>query len=162
MSIIHAPSILPPPADRSAELARENQRLRSEVDDLREQLRLSNLANERDAAANAEVRRILQPLYSSLQYLFEQIETTGVGVNTGRPTPPQNSAVWDSWKQRMGANSAAAKIIDMLMLHGELTQAQMRIHLGTNRMQTVYDACSKLNKAQLLNKNGDKFSLKQI
>jgi hypothetical protein len=48
------------------------------------------------------------------------------------------------------------------MIHGELTHTQLRIHIGTSRMQTVYDAVSKLNKAALLNKNGDKFSLKEL
>ena len=35
-------------------------------------------------------------------------------------------------------------------------------HLGTNRMQTVYDAVSKLNKAGIINKNGGKISLKEL
>jgi hypothetical protein len=83
-------------------------------------------------------------------------------ASTAVPVTAKSSAAWDSWKQKMGPNSAAAKIIDILMVHGKLNNTQIRIHLGTSRMQTVYDAISKLNKASLLNKNGDEFSLKEL
>ena len=109
----------------------------------------------------SELRAILTPLYQGIGKILGEIRVMGVAESTVSSSP-RNSAVWDSWKQKMGPNSAAATIIDLLMLHGELTQEQMRIHIGTKRMQTVYDACSKLNKAQLVNKNGDKFSLKEL
>ena len=73
----------------------------------------------------------------------------------------RSSAVWEDWKKKLGA-TAASKIIDILLLHGQLDQTQIRIHLGTSRMQTVYDAVSKLNKAGIINKNGGKISLKEL
>ena len=115
----------------------------------------------------AELRTVLTPLYQGLQHIFGEIDATGVdeshGSSASSPaSSSRTSAAWESWKQKLGANSAAAKIIDILMVHGELTHTQLRIHIGTSRMQTVYDAVSKLNKAALLNKNGDKFSLKEL
>lgn len=141
---------------------------------LRTQLRESETARlTEQGRANAieagvrELRDSLAPLYRALRQMFGEIEAMGVGSTQGTQgapvaTNPRSSAAWDSWKQKLGANSAAARIIDFLMVHGELTHTQIRIHLGTNRMQTVYDAVSKLNRAGLLNKNGDKFSLKEL
>jgi hypothetical protein len=116
----------------------------------------------------AELRSILSPLYRALGMVFGQIEVMGVSETAANGpaasviSSPRATAAWESWKQKLGPNSAAAKIIDILMIHGELTHTQLRIHIGTSRMQTVYDAVSKLNKAALLNKNGDKFSLKEL
>ncbi len=115
-------------------------------------------------AGVSDLRKSLAPLYQALQRVFGDIDAMGVAesVSSSSAMGPRASAAWDSWKQKLGPNSAAAKIIDILMLHGELTHTQLRIHIGTSRMQTVYDAVSKLNKAALLNKNGDKFSLKEL
>lgn len=138
---------------------------------LRAQLRESETARlTEQGRANAieagvrELRGALNPLYQALRHVFGEMEAMGVsgGVAAGQAASPRSSVVWDSWKQKLGGNSAAARIIDFLMVHGELNHTQIRIHLGTNRMQTVYDAVSKLNRAGLLNKNGDKFSLKEL
>ena len=139
---------------------------------LRTQLRESETARLTEQGwANAieagvrELRGALNPLYRALRQVFGEIESMGVTEASGgnaAPQSPRASAAWDSWKQKMGANSAAAKIIDILKVHGKLNNTQIRIHLGTSRMQTVYDAISKLNKASLLNKNGDEFSLKDL
>lgn len=131
---------------------------------LKEQLRQAReeLAAERAKDSGIEegvsqLRATLLPLKQGLDRIFGILPET---TNTSSMVKP--SAAWDSWKQRMGPNSAASKIIDLLMLHRELTHDQIRIQIGTNRMQTVYDAVSKLNKASLLVKNGDKFSLKEL
>ena len=135
---------------------------------LREQLRRANedLLTERRKNAGVEagvgeLRQTLSPIYHAFQQVFGMIEDIGIGEVAATGTTKSNAA-WDSWKQKLGSNSAAAKIIEILMVHGELTHTQLRIHIGTSRMQTVYDAVSKLNKAALLNKNGDKFSLKEL
>lgn len=112
-----------------------------------------------------KLRQVLTPLHQAIGMVFGEIDAMGVSGAAGEsPAPvsadPSKSAAWDSWKQKMGG--AARTIIDLLMLHGQLTQEQMRIHIGTKRMQTVYDATSKLNKAGLVVKTGDKFSLKEL
>lgn len=108
----------------------------------------------------ANLRRQLQPLYSALQQVFGEIEGMDLEESPAVTRTPQKSAVWDDWKSKLGG--AAAKIIDILHLHGELTQDQLRIHVGTSRMQTIYDAVSRLNKAGIINKNGGKISLKEL
>jgi hypothetical protein len=99
--------------------------------------------------------------------VFGEIDAMGVpeptesgAASQSAPRASAASAAWDSWKQKMGG--AAAQIIDILMVHGQLNHEQLRIHVGTSRKQTIYDAVSKLNKAGLLVKNGDRFSLKEL
>ena len=140
------------------ELYQRNQQLADAEDALRQE-RLKSAAMEQGVA---ELRTVLTPLYQGLCHIFGEIDRMGVESSSPGGAAPKSSAAWDSWKQKLGPNSAAAKIIDILMIHGELTHTQLRIHIGTSRMQTVYDAVSKLNKAALLNKNGDKFSLKEL
>ena len=164
-------SILGPLRPQSPDPERRRRELEAEVDDLHNQLddKDAELRRERQKMAAvergvAELRTVLNPLYQALQHIYGEIDAMGVGesVSTAAAPTVRASAAWESWKQKLGPNSAAAKIIDILMLHGELTHTQLRIHIGTSRMQTVYDAVSKLNKAALLNKNGDKFSLKEL
>jgi hypothetical protein len=141
----------------------ERNRQFSEVEEALRQERQKTASVERGVD---ELRTVLNPLYQALQHIYGEIGAMGVNgaASTVASSAPNGraSAAWESWKQKLGANSAAAKIIDILMIHGELTHTQLRIHIGTSRMQTVYDAVSKLNKAALLNKNGDKFSLKEL
>jgi transcription initiation factor IIE alpha subunit len=67
--------------------------------------------------------------------------------------------VWDSWKGKM--SGSAAKAIDALLLHGEMTAEQLRIHLGC-ATRTCYNIIGELNKAKLINKNGGRISLKEL
>lgn len=136
--------------ERNRQLEEAEQALRSE--------RQKTAAVERGVA---ELRTVLTPLYQALAHIFGEMGVAEGAASSTAPTA-RVSVAWESWKQKLGPNSAAAKIIDILMIHGELTHTQLRIHIGTSRMQTVYDAVSKLNKAALLNKNGDKFSLKEL
>lgn len=109
------------------------------------------------------LRGNLSPLYDSLRLLFGDMELLGVQDAPAASTSPQKVAgnpAWDSWKAKMGG--VAAKIIDLLMLHGELNQEQIRIHVGTNRMQTIYDATRKLNNAGIINKRDGRLSLKPL
>jgi hypothetical protein len=106
----------------------------------------------------ASLRLALSPVHEGLLMIFGEMDALGVGEPSG--IAPKNSAAWEQWKQKLGG--AAAKIIDILHVHGELDHRQLAIHIGTNRLQTVYDAVSKLNKAGIINKNGGKVSLKQL
>ncbi len=136
--------------------------LRARVRDLEQELQAERLKNIGIDSGVKHLREALAPAYNGLRRIFGEMDGMGVSAEPSAQAAAKPSAAWDSWKQRMGPNSAAAKIIDILMLHGRLTNTQIRIHLGTSRMQTVYDAISKLNKASLLNKNGDEFSLKEL
>lgn len=160
MSMIPVGITMPPPRDRIADLEQENRTLRAKVLELTTSLqREEERANEMHRSASS-LQAALSPLYRALQQIFGDLSIMDAETMPAVPRTPQNSAAWDSWKQRMPG--ATATIIDLLLLHGSLNQEQMRIHLGTKRKQTVYDACSKLNKAGLVIKEGDKFRLKEL
>lgn len=136
-----------------------NDGLRARVRTLEEELHVERAKN---ASANGGVRRlrsVLSPLYTSLQQLFGDIDAMDVGAAPGEPVPTRNSAIWDSWKQKLG--EGPAKIIDALLLHREMNTQQLAIATHYHRT-TIPALIFKLNKAGLLNKNGGKFSLKEL
>ena len=72
---------------------------------------------------------------------------------------PKVSKVWKSWQEKMPG--FPAKFIEVLLEHGEMTVPQLKIaaHCGSN---TVYGVISKLHGLGLINKNGGKYSLKEL
>jgi len=120
------------------------------------------------ARAIAELRRQLTPLYRALQGVFGEMDAAGVesAPELGASAPssvatrdPRVTAVWESWKSRLGG--AAAKIIDALLLHGEMNTMQLSVVCQCRR-QTISDNIMRLNKANLIDKNGGRFSLKKL
>lgn len=141
-------------------------KLRNEIDTLKVELRDSqqSLREERmKAGANAEgvrqLQGILQPLYRGLQQIFGEIEAMNVGSSVAVPTDSRIAAIWSDWKQKFPGHPARA--IDALMLHGSMTQSQLRIAVGC-ATGTISNVVSILNKAGLINKNGGKISLKEL
>ena len=113
----------------------------------------------------AELRKILSPLYQALGMVFGQVEAMGVSESVAPSSygDPRKAAVWDSWVEKLGGkDSFAGKMIVALLQHGALTSKQIAIHIGTKRIQTVYETTLKVNKAGILDKNGDRFSLKEL
>jgi small-conductance mechanosensitive channel len=157
--------------DREIDRLRDDlRRVTAERDALRQQnIQLQRRVNQVDVPAH-QMREKLEPFYRLLQALWGDIEVIDPqpAVQTQSPnqqssTPPVNdkaAAAWDEWKTRMAG--AAAKIITALQTHADADVAQLCILIGTSRKQTVYDAICKLNKAGLINNNGDRFSLKQL
>jgi hypothetical protein len=111
------------------------------------------------------LRRQLGPLYRALQAVFGELDVAGVegggGESTTSSSTPKVTAVWESWKQKLGSNTAPARVIDALLQHGELNVAQLKV-AAKMANQTVYDSIHRLNKLGLINKNGGKFSLKTL
>lgn len=137
--------------------------LEGEVKRLRRELAIANgeIAKAKDDATRAlgQLRKQLSPLYRSLQMVFGELAAAGVDdAPTSTTSSPHVSAVWESWKSRMGS---AAKIIDALLLHREMNTQQLAIATGYHRT-TIPAMIFKLNKAGLLNKNGGRFSLKPV
>lgn len=136
---------------------------------LREQLRVcqADLTAERQKNTGvdqgvAELRRSLTPLYRALQSVFGEMDAMGIQVDVAPAQvvgSPKSSAAWESWKSKLGGYSA--KAIDALLLHGALTQTQLRIHIGC-ATSSVPGVVSTLWKAGLLNKSGGKISLKEL
>ena len=125
-----------------------------------EELRQERAKNAQGAAAVAELRRVLSPLYNGLRIVFGQMEEMGMAEPADRHDP-RKRAVWEAWKAKMPG--IPTKIIDALLLHGALTQTQLRIHAQCAR-SSVPNAVMQLNRAGLINKSADgrKISLKEL
>lgn len=136
----------------NAEIAR----LREQLSDAREEVS----KNQRAVRALAVLRTQLNPLYKALGAIFGELDSVGVaddGPGPSRPVPP----VWQSWQQKFGQDSAAARFIQALLEHGEMNVPQLRVHMKAAQ-QTVYDTATKLNKLGLLTKNGGRYALRQL
>lgn len=144
------------PANNHAELVEENRRLRIQVRQLDEALRLERLKEEAAQAGVKELRKILNPLHKALGAVFGEMDAMQLGDEV---SSPKSSAVWDSWKSRLGGTSA--KIIDALMLHGSMNQTQIAIATGLSRTN-MPTYIHKINKAGLIDKNGNEYSLKKL
>jgi chromosome segregation ATPase len=147
----------------------ETERLRAAVDRLtreRDALREENTDLQRrvaeDTAPLARLRKVLEPLYRALQSVFNELESVAPAPDVAQAVPVSNhvAAAWEEWKTKLGG--ACASIITALQKHGSANYSQLMILIGVKRRQTVYDAILKLNKSGLIDKNGDRFSLKEL
>lgn len=121
---------------------------------------LSENVNEsaRQSRAMYSLRESLNPLYLALQAIYGDLDSVGIpAVASG--ASPQKSAVWESWKQKLP--SGEAKAIDALLLHGSLTTAQLRIHIGC-ATRTALNIASSLKSKGLVTKDNGKLSLKEL
>lgn len=156
-----------PQAARIRKLEAESRELHRQLDDAQVEARR---AREDANRAMGMLRTQLGPLYRALQAVFGELDAAGVEERQGFTTstgdngsmasaPSKNSAVWAAWKERFPP--AVGKVIDALLLHGEMNQGQLKIacRIGSS---TVTDCVSKLNKAGLINKNGGRVSLKAL
>lgn len=151
------------PIDDSREEIRD---LAGQVRDLQAQLRDAKrelMQRERETShALGALRKQLSPLYRALQAVFGELDAAGTddsAPSVATNGNPRTAAVWQAWKDRVGGQPA--KLIDALLLHGEMTASQIAIAIQISP-KNVAQVVHKLNKASLLQKNGNKFSLKQL
>jgi chromosome segregation ATPase len=152
---------------RIEQLEREARTLRRSLADA--ELQASRAREDADRALS-RLRTQLSPLYRALQAVFGELDAAGVTEDartsvaaSGAAVPsgadPRVAAVWEAWKSRLGGG--CAKVIDALLLHSDLNTQQLAIAIGLHRT-TIPALIHKLNKAGLINKNGGRFSLKQL
>ena len=104
------------------------------------------------------LRKELSGLYQALRAIFGEMDAAGV-AGTPSSVPPTTSAIWESWKEQLPG--APAKLIDALLIHGEMNAVQLRVAMHCH-INTVYETTAKMQKMGLLNKNGGKYSLKEL
>jgi hypothetical protein len=139
-----------------SDLRAENTRLRQEL----AQARAEVVAVRREnGQAISRLRAQLSPLYSALHGIFGEMDAIGDSPDASPQIDGRKKAVWDSWKSKLGGS--AAKVIDALLLHGEMNTQQVAIAIGLHRT-TIPAIIYKLNQAGLINKNGGRFSLKEL
>jgi hypothetical protein len=157
-----------PRQDRIDDLERQVAKLRGDLSDARHELtRVRENANR----ALKPLRQQLSPLYRALQRVFGELDDAGVPdvpfgapssvatSNTSGTVDARTAVIWDSWKSKLGPQCAA--VIDALLVHPNLNTTQLAIAVGKNR-NTIPNLIYKLNQAGLIDKNGGRFSLKQL
>lgn len=152
-------NVMEEPDPLGAEVLALNQELSNLQRELYEARQEAAHAKRQAAIALAALRKQLSPLYRALQQVFGELDAVGVDETAQEMPNSRMTQVWASWKQRLG--EGPAKIIDALLLHGEMNTQQLSIATGYHRT-SITAMIFKLNKAGLLNKNGGRFALKQL
>ncbi len=131
--------------------------LQEQVRQLRDELSRERNRETQVESGVRELRRVLDPLYRALQMVYGEIGE--LGIQPGLDLHPAKAAAWENWKKKLGG--LPARFIDVLMIHGEMTQTQLRIAVGCAAGSVAGVVCT-LNKAGLINKAGGKVSLKEL
>jgi hypothetical protein len=138
--------------------------LRQQLKDAREELAAEHARHGGVEDGAARLRQLLGPLYGALGQVFGEIKDMDVAEVSQAPnasggSDPRVKAAWDNWKTRL--SPMAGRFIDALMVHGSVNRTQLRIAVGCGE-SSVTNTIYELNKAGLINKNGNKVSLKEL
>jgi len=117
--------------------------------------RISELESKIGQVKREAVIAVLQMFSDSLRHIASgSMEIPDAAVITPVSDNRMASA-WQKWIDKFGADSFKGKFISALLTHNSLNARQLLIHLGTSRMQTVYDTAFALTKLSLVRKNGE-------
>lgn len=145
------------------DLKRKSQALQRRIDDLELELQKQKNEVKRAVHAIANLRDVLNPLHRAMKLIFGEIDSVDLPdyqPYTTTTVADGNSPAWDTWKQKLGGKKA--KFIQaMLDTSHPMTSEQLRISTHTGR-STVPQIIHELKKLGLIEKNGDKYSLKQL
>lgn len=120
------------------------------------------LFEERARNSNAadgimRIREILSPLWIALQHLYGAIDQSGIAGAS--PSQQKHSDLWNDWKSKLGGREAQA--IDVLLKHGKMKKEALKIHLKCGNT-SLYEVVAKLDRANLIDKDGAFVSLKEL
>jgi hypothetical protein len=154
--------LLPGPPDDAVRLRREIAGLEQELQKAKDEAATAKLAAKDAVQAIRALRHQLEPFYAALKMVFGEISRVEVEGLPEDSHPGHHtsglSPKWEMLKTRLGGRQA--EFID-LMAHGEMTAAQLRAAAHCD-IRTAYSVIEKMKAAGLLNKNGGKFSLKEL
>jgi hypothetical protein len=146
------------PSDDSAEMRRTIEKLEQE----NRELHTSLIAMQRKVKSMEQglrgIRRQLEPWHNALGLLFGELDEQGIS-DAPTSVPTRIAGVWESWKQKLGGKSA--DLIDALLQHGVMNAPQLRVAMKCH-INSVYETTAKLQKLGLVNKNGGRYSLKEL
>lgn len=139
--------------------------LEEENRDLKEQVNLARheMESQRSESgrAVAELRKILLPLHQGLKLIFGEMDA--IAPDQGRyseaPANDKKTAIWESWKQKLGGPSAL--LIQSLLDHGQMNAAQLRVAMKCH-VNTVYETTAKMKRLGLISNVAGKFSLREL
>jgi hypothetical protein len=152
------PFSFPSPQQQLESLQRELYARNRQLAEAEEALRQERAKNAAVESGVRDLRRVLSPLYQALGQVFGEMEGMGMVAAT-TSADPRKQAIWESWKAKLP--SGEAKAIDALLLHGTMTTAQLRIHVGC-ASRTAQNIVTALKSKGLIVKNGHQISLKEL
>jgi len=166
--VVHG-QVVDPEIDR---LRKQVQEQRREIAELQNGLDDARQSSQQATRALVSLRKQFSPMYKALQMVFGDLDAANIPDEPVYPTlggpagsgsvvggNPRTAAIWQSWKDKLGAGPG--KIIDVLLTHGEMNATQLKIACAC-RMDTVYRNVSALKTAGLIDKNGNKYALKKL
>lgn len=143
-----------------ASLEQENRELKEKIEEMRLETQQANKVVEQGVG---ELRRVLLPLHQAMRLVFGEIERIApTGTESGGQSPQQSDkkrAVWESWIKKLPGKRA--DFIQAMLEHGAMTSAQIRVATHTPE-GSVAGIIHDLKKLGLINKTGDKYSLKEL
>jgi hypothetical protein len=149
---------LPDPHSQIESLQRALYEKIQRIADLEEDLQRAKAERAALGGGVANLRIALAPLYQALQMVFGHLDA--MPARTAQAPPGgAKKAVWESWKEKL--RGMPAKAIDILLMHGPMTSAQLRIQLAC-ATRTCTNAVSTLKRAGLIEKVDGKISLKEL
>lgn len=146
-------------AEDVTRLRRKCERLEATVESLESELAEARREAQMATKPLRNLKRQLEPFYTAMRAIFGELDVISGGNGDGEQVAPRKKEVWESWKNRLGGGTA--KVIDALLLHREMNTTQLAIATGLHRT-TIPALIFKLNQAGLINKNGGRFSLKEM
>lgn len=146
--------------------------LKRRIEDLEQELQNERLKAQEERARSsgalkslARLRSQLQPLYGALRAVFGELDSVGIEPNGNTPetsSGPLDAARYAPWKEKYRGHTASA--IDILVKYeAGLSRKQLasflRVEPGSGTMSQII---FKLNKAELIVKDGNLLRLKRL
>lgn len=141
-----------------AQLEEDNARLTRELITAKAEAKSALTANAR---AVAGLRKGLAPIFYPLKALFGEMEALGFDPSMSDISIPNGAAKndkWELWKKKLGGKQA--EFIAAMQEHGEMTVQQFKVSTRSGS-STIPQIIYKLNKLGLIQKNGNRYSLRE-
>jgi hypothetical protein len=120
--------------------------------------RVAELEHDRPQIERDAVMKLLNLLAHALRHVASgQMDMSE--VPTSSVAAPQFDPRWEAWKQKLGAGTAPARVIDAILNHGPLSRTQLRA-AGELGWSTLDAATARLKNLGLIEKVGDRWNLK--
>lgn len=143
-------------------LRRDKEMLQEEIDDLKVDLRDKESELRTVMSGVHRMRASLKPLYDSLRMLWGEMDVVAEeDAPAAAPSQSKHAHLWKDWQRKLGEGTAAGKAIEVLLMHGKMKREALKVHLKCGS-STLTDAIYKLNRADLIVKDGSYISLKEL
>lgn len=138
----------------------------AEIRDLRRKLSHAELeathAKEGVAHTLSSLRSMTLPFYNLLRAIHGEIEAIGIvdTPSSSAPMAPQFDQRWEAWKQKLGPETTAARVIDAILSHGPMNNVQLKAACKAGS-STIEQVVARLRNLSLIEKISGKWDLKK-